>query len=189
MIGVRPHPNVLVPSQAMLVISDLQDGFQPVIHEFDRIIERTTLVTRAAALLDIPILITEQYPQRLGTTVSQIRTALPAKVTAIGKTAFSACGAGAFVEQLARLPQRQVMLCGIETHICVSQTAHDLLARGYQVHVLADCVSSRTPANREIGLAKMHQSGALPGSSEMALFELLGDARHEQFKAISKMIK
>jgi nicotinamidase-related amidase len=87
------------------------------------------------------------------------------------------------------MPRKQIVLCGIETHVCMNQTAHDLLARGYQVHVLEDCTSSRTPQNRQIGLAKMRRSGALPSSSEMALFELMVDARHEHFRAISKLVK
>jgi nicotinamidase-related amidase len=82
-----------------------------------------------------------------------------------------------------------VLVCGIEAHVCVNQTTHDLLARGYQVHLLADCIASRHAHNRETGLAKMQRSGALPSSIEMALFELMRDARHEQFKAVQKLIK
>ena len=81
------------------------------------------------------------------------------------------------------------MLCGIEAHVCVNQTAHDLLARGYQVHLLTDCISSRAEQNRRVGVEKMLKSGALPSSTETALFELMRDARHEQFKAIQKLIK
>jgi hypothetical protein len=107
----------------------------------------------------------------------------------IEKTAFSSCGAQEFVTRLEEAGARQILVCGIETHICVNQTTHDLLGRGYQVHILTDCVSSRSAQNREIGLTKMFRSGALPSSIELALFELLRDARHEQFKAIQKLIK
>ena len=105
------------------------------------------------------------------------------------KGAFSSCGAQEFVAQLEQTGARQVVVCGIEAHICVNQTTHDLLARGFQVHLLTDCITARTAANRQIGLAKMQASGALPASTELALFELMRDARHEQFKAVQRLIK
>ena len=142
---MRRHPNLLEIDKTILVISDLQEAFRPVIHDFEQIVARSAIVTRAAALLNLPVLITEQYPQKLGATVPEIRSVLPPGVGIIGKTAFSSCGASVFTEELKRLPHRQVMLVGIEAHNCVNQTAHDLLADGYQVHVLVDCVSSRTP--------------------------------------------
>ncbi len=183
------HENVLAPDNAVVVVVDLQDAFRQPIFEFDEIVARTAVVVQAAKLLNLPVLVTEQYPQKLGATVPQIQSVLPEGVAIVDKTAFSCCGASIFMEQLERLRRRQVVLCGIETHVCMSQTAHDLLARGYQVHVLEDCASSRTPQNREIGLAKMRRSGALPSSSEMALFELMVDSKHEQFRAISKLLK
>ena len=82
-----------------------------------------------------------------------------------------------------------MLICGIEAHVCVNQTTHDLMERGYRVHLLTDCISARAAQNKEIGLAKMQHSGAVPSSTEMALFELMRDARHEQFKAIQKLIK
>jgi len=183
------HENVLDPDHAVIVVVDLQEAFRQPIFEFDKIVARTAMVVQAAKLLNLPVLVTEQYPQKLGATVPEIKSVLPEGVAIVDKTAFSCCGASVFMEQLERLRRRQAVLCGIETHVCMSQTAHDLLARGYQVHVLEDCTSSRTPQNREIGLAKMRRSGALPSSSEMALFELLVDARHENFRAISKLVK
>jgi nicotinamidase-related amidase len=183
------HENVLKSDDAVVVVVDLQEAFRAPIFEFDEIVARTATVVRAAKLLNLPVLVTEQYPKALGATVSEIKSALPDGVAIVHKTAFSCCGASVFMEQLERLRRKQVILCGIETHVCMSQTAHDLLARGYQVHVLEDSASSRTPQNREIGLAKMRRSGALPSSSEMALFELMADSKHEHFRAISKMVK
>jgi nicotinamidase-related amidase len=183
------HENVLDPERAVLLIVDLQDGFRNVIHEFSEIVARAAIVTEAAKLLGLPILANEQYPQKLGATVEEIRRALPASVTPVEKTSFSSCEADGFWPALESTGRRQVMLVGIEAHVCMNQTAHDLLARGYQVHLLTDCTSSRTPANRELGISKMGRSGALPSSSEMALFELMRDSKHEHFKAISKLIK
>jgi nicotinamidase-related amidase len=183
------HENVLEPDNTVVVVVDLQEAFREPIFEFDQIVARTAVVVQAAKLLNLPVLVTEQYPQKLGATVPEIKSSLPEGVAIVDKTAFSCCGASMFMEQLERLRRRQLLLCGIETHVCMSQTAHDLLSRGYQVHVLEDCSSSRTPANREIGLAKMRRSGTLPSSSEMALFELMVDSRHEHFRAISKLVK
>ena len=183
------HENVLDPDRAVVVVVDLQEAFRQPIFEFDRIVARTATVVQGARLLNLPVLATEQYPQKLGATVPEIKAVLPDGVAIVDKTAFSCCGASVFTEQLERLRRRQVVLCGIETHVCMNQTAHDLMARGYQDHVLEDCASSRTPQNREIGLAKMRRSGALPSSSEMALFELMVDSRHEHFKSISTLVK
>ena len=183
------HENVLDVERAVLVIVDLQDGFAKAIDEWDRIVARSAIVAEAAKLLGVPIIATEQYPQKLGTTVDAIRRVLPESVVPIAKTAFSSCGAESFNEQLDRLRRAQVILAGIESHVCMNQTAHDLLSRGYQVHLLTDCTSSRTPANRQLGIDKMLRSGAQPSSSEMALFELMVDAKHPRFKEVSRLIK
>lgn len=183
------HANALDIAQAVLVVVDLQDAFRPAIFEFEKIVARTAIMIEAAKLLSLPMLVTEQVPAKLGQTVDEVKRALPASVTPLGKTAFSACGAAGFVEALKSLNRRQIILCGIESHVCMNQTAHDLLSMGHQVHVVEDCTSSRTPANRQVGLDKMMRGGALPSSCEMALFELMIDARHEQFRAISKLIK
>ena len=183
------HENVLHPDNTLVIVVDLQEAFRQPIFEFEKIVARTAIVVQGARLLNLPVLVTEQYPQKLGATVPEIKSVLPDGVTIVDKTAFSCCGASVLIEQLERLRRKQIVLCGIEAHVCMSQTAHDLLARGYQVHVLEDCTSSRTPQNREVGLAKMRRSGALPSSSEMVLFELMADARHEHFRAISKLVK
>lgn len=183
------HKNTLDLNTTALAIIDAQESFRQPIHDFTEIAARIALVAHAAQLLKVPVIVTEQYPKGLGGTASEIRSVLPADFQAIEKTAFSSCGAEPFVAELERVGARHVIVCGIEAHICVNQTTHDLLARGYRVHLLADCVSARTEQNKQLGLDKMRQSGALPASTEMALFELLRDARHEQFKAIQKLIK
>ena len=184
-----PHENTLELGRAALAVIDVQESFRPHIPDFSEIAVRVALVAHAARLLGVPVVVTEQYPKGLGRTAAEVRAVLPEDLEPIEKTAFSSCGARQFVSRLEAAGARQVMLCGIEAHVCVNQTAHDLLARGYQVHLLTDCVSSRSAQNRQVGLDKMQRSGALPSSTEMALFELLRDARHEQFKAIQKLIK
>ena len=183
------HENTLDPKQTALAVIDVQESFRQPIQDFSELAARVALVAHAAQLLGVPVLVTEQYPKGLGRTAGEIRAVLPEGSEPIEKTAFSSCGAGEFVARLEAACARQVLLCGVEAHVCVNQTAHDLLARGYQVHLLTDCVSSRAEQNRRVGVEKMLRSGALPSSTELALFELMSDARHEQFKAIQKLIK
>lgn len=184
-----PHENMLVSGRTALAIIDMQEAFRPFIVDFAETAGRIAVAARAAQLLDVPILITEQYPPGLGRTAAEVQAALPAGLQPVEKTVFSCCGAPGFVAQLEATGARQILLCGIEAHICVNQTAHDLLARGYQVHLLTDGITSRAAHNKEVALAKMQQSGALLSTVEMALFELLRDAQHEQFKAIQKLIR
>jgi nicotinamidase-related amidase len=183
------HPNTLDPARCALVVIDLQEAFRPVLFDFDRIVVRSALMIQGVRILNIPVIITEQSPQKLGPTVREIRDALPEETTAIDKTTFSCCGAQPFIDRLKEINARQLLICGLEAHVCVNQTVHDLLARDYQVHLLTDCISSRTPQNRDVGLSKMTRSGALPSSTELALFELMTDARHEHFRAIQKLVK
>ncbi|HEX8560498.1 MAG TPA: hydrolase [Pyrinomonadaceae bacterium] len=183
------HENTLELGRAALAVIDVQEAFRPHIQDFAGLAERVARVARGALLLNVPVVVTEQYPKGLGRTAAEVGAALPEGFEPIEKTAFSSCGAQEFVARLEAAGARQVMLCGIEAHVCVNQTAHDLLARGYQVHLLTDCVSSRSEENRRAGLDKMLRSGALPSSTELALFELMRDARHEQFKAVQKLVK
>ena len=183
------HENILDPGRAALAVIDVQESFRPHIADFAEVAARVALVSHAARLLGLPVVVTEQYPKGLGRTAAEVAAALPEGFEAVEKTAFSSCGAREFVSRLEAAGARQVILCGIEAHVCVNQTAHDLLARGYQVHLLTDCISARAQENRRVGLDKMFRSGALPSSTETALFELIRDARHEQFKAIQKLIK
>jgi nicotinamidase-related amidase len=185
----RVHRNVLTVGEAALVVVDMQEAFRAEVLEFDAVAGRIATAVEAAKLLGVPVLATEQVRAKLGKTVDAVAGALPVGAEIVDKTAFSCCGSGAFMEQLAKTGAKQVMVCGLETHVCVNQTVHDLLAGGYQVHLLTDCVTSRTEANRELGIAKMLKSGAIGSGLEMALFELMRDARHEQFRAVSKMIK
>jgi nicotinamidase-related amidase len=191
--GQKAHPmlheNTLDPTRTALAVIDVQESFRPHIPDFAELAARVALVAHAARLLNVPVVVTEQYPKGLGRTAAEIAAVMQEGFEPVEKTAFSSCGAQAFVSRLEGAGARQILLCGIEAHVCVNQTAHDLLARGYQVHVLTDCVSSRAEADRRAGLDKMFRSGALPSSTELALFELMRDARHEQFKAIQKLIK
>src|SRR5918911_1919202 len=126
------HAHTLDAASTALVVIDMQEGFRAVIPDFADVAARIALVTRAAQLLRVPVVVTEQYPKGLGHTADEIRAVLPAGLEPVEKTAFSSCGAREFVARLEAAGARQVLVCGIEAHICVSQTTHDLLARGYQ---------------------------------------------------------
>lgn len=183
------HQNTLDLAGTSLVIIDMQEAFRSIISDFAETAARIAVVTRAAQLLAIPVIVTEQYPRGLGHTASEIMAVLPDSVDVIEKTAFSSCGAGEFTERLEDNGARQILVCGIEAHICVNQTTHDLLALGLEVHLLTDCITARATHNKQIGLAKMQQSGAILSSTEMAVFELMRDAKHEKFREIQGMIK
>ena len=183
------HENTLHQAQAALLIIDMQEAFRACISDFAETAARVALVAHAAALLDLPVLVTEQYPKGLARTAGEIAAVLPSAVQPIEKMSFSSAGEPSFMTKLEATGKRQIVVCGIEAHICVNQTAHDLLARGFQVHLLTDCITARQESNKAVAFAKMQASGALPSTTEMALFELLRDAGHQQFKTIQKLIK
>jgi nicotinamidase-related amidase len=166
--------------RAALVVIDVQEAFRPAVQDFDGVVENTRRLMDGAKILGVPVVVTEQYPKGLGRTVDELGEVAP-----VEKTCFSAAAADGF-----DLGGRdQALVCGIETHVCVSQTAHDLLERGVEVHVARDAVTSRSVENREVGLHKMERSGAIVTSVETALFELLGAAGSDEFKQVQRLVK
>jgi|YNPNPStandDraft_1061719.scaffolds.fasta_scaffold00002_23 nicotinamidase-related amidase len=182
------HPNILDSSYAMLVVIDVQDSLLKAIHQADRVIANTVKLIEAAKVFDIPVLVTVQYPEKLGGCTELVATALK-DVQVFPKTAFSCLGCKEFAQHIAATGRRQVILCGIEAHVCVNQTAHDLLLRGLRVHVARDAVSSRTAENYEVGIGKMRDSGCVITSTETAIFEMTGDASRAEFKRILPIVK
>jgi len=170
--------------RAALVVVDVQEGFRKAIPGFGEIAAATSTLVRGAEAIGVPVVVTEQYPKGLGSTVPEVADRLPAGTERLPKTVFSAAAAEGF-----DLGGRgQAIVCGIETHVCVNQTVLDLLDGGVEVHVVADAVGSRTEANRELGLAKAERAGAWLTSVETALFELLGEAGGDEFKAVQRLI-
>ena len=167
----------------------MQEPFLRGAFERDRVVSNSIALIRAARALGLPVVSTLQYPERMGDMIPEILEVLPEDDPRPGKTRFSSCGCGAFCDRLAEIGKDTVLICGVETHICVSQTAHDLLAGGYKVHVTADAVSSRAKSNWKIGLEKMRQSGVIITSVEMAIYEMLGDAKAPEFKEILGLVK
>ncbi len=174
-------------SNSILVIVDVQEAFRSVIPDFASIASRIAMAVRGFQVLEVPILVTEQYSKGLGRTAEEIRLTLPDDFEVIEKSTFSSCGGAFFAEKLA--DRAQIVLCGIETHICVNQTAHDLLDRGFNVHLFTDCVASRFDHDKQAGLDKMFSAGVTPSSVEMSLFELMRDSKHEKFREIQSIIR
>jgi nicotinamidase-related amidase len=173
----------------VLVVVDVQEAFRNVIKEFDEIAAQISIAVQGFQTLGLPIIITEQYPKGLRETCGEILSVADENVQVIEKITFSSYNEPKFVEALTKLNVKQVVVCGLETHICVNQTVDDLLANNYEVHLLKDCVTSRFHYNKQIGLSKMTASGAINSSVEMALFEIMIDAKHAKFKEIQKLIK
>jgi nicotinamidase-related amidase len=184
-----PHKNVLDRSKAGLLVVDVQEAFRNVIADCAGLATRIAIAIRGFTILELPVFVTEQYPKGLGRTAGEIRNVLPDDFEYVEKTAFSSCGAHLLTDGLHAAGVSQVVVCGLETHVCVNQTAHDLLNLGFDVHLLTDCVGSRFESDKQTGLSKMLASGVMPSCVEMSLFELMRDAKHEKFKAIQQLIK
>jgi nicotinamidase-related amidase len=171
-----------------LVIIDVQGKLAELMHERENLLKNLRILIQAVRILEIPVLWCQQVPAALGPTVPEIAELL-AGLEPINKSSFSCCRCEEFNNKLHELKKKQIMLCGIESHVCVYQTAVDLIEQGYEVEVIADAVSSRTAANKEMGLNKIAADDAQISSVETALFEILKTAEHPRFRQIAKLIK
>ena len=183
------HAALLDRRRTALVVIDVQEGYRTALHRWDRVVAASALLVRGAAVLDVPVLVTEQYPRGLGHTAPEIAGHLPAALAVVEKMTMSCCGAASFVSRLAETGRTQVLVAGIETHACVNQTVHDLVAAGYQVHVARDATSSRRLADVGPAWEKMRAAGMLPTSSEQALLELVQSAETAEFKTLQRLLK
>ncbi len=176
------------PEKSVLVVIDIQESLALLIHEKDTLLKNTQILIRAAQVLDIPILWSEHVPQKIGVTVEPIRRLMPTQKPIV-KTSFGCCGEERFTKALAALYRKQIIVAGIESHVCVYQTAAQLLTASYKVQVVSDAVSSRTPENKAIGLSRIQSEGGVITSTEMILFELLQTAEHSQFRNILDLVR
>lgn len=180
---------LLSRDRAVLIIFEMQERLLPAVHEHKDVLKNIQNMVRSARILDVPIILTEQYPKGLGPTVPELMEVLGEDVKPIEKLSFSAFGSDEFKDKLKYLDAKTLILCGLECHICINQTAHDALQEGYRVHVLADGTSSRTKKNYKLGLKKMRQGGAVITSTETALYELMEVAKTDEFNGILKVLK
>jgi nicotinamidase-related amidase len=172
----------------VLLIVDIQEKLAAVMTEKDKVVRNNLHLIELAKRLKMPVMVTEQYPKGLGPTVAEIRNALPF-YRPVEKITFDCCGQPPFLEELKEHNKRNVVLTGMETHICVLQTCIGLLKGGINVHIVQDAVCSRTRENWKTGVEFMREAGAVVTSTETALFQLLKVAGTEEFKIISKRIK
>lgn len=176
------------PARAVLVVVDEQERLMPAIHDAGRVIAVTARLVRFADTVGLPVLFTEQYPKGLGGTIAEVRELLGVRIP-IEKTAFGCFGCVEFAAALTAGRYETILLAGVETHICVFQTAAEALDRGLAVHVMTDAVSARTVEQHEIGLERLRQVGGVTSSSEMAIYEFLREAATPLFRSVLPLLK
>lgn len=178
----------LNPEQALLLIIDVQTKLVSVMSGVKQLIGRLIPLIKGIQLLNIPMIYTEQYPKGLGPTIPEILDLLP-NGERFEKQSFSCCLSSDFNKALQRHQRHQILVAGIEAHVCVFQTCQDLLRAGYDVYLIADAIASRRESDQQLAIRVLETSGIHLRSTEMALFELLRTSRHEKFKEISTIIK
>ena len=189
MLLPKIHPNLLHIDRAALVVMDMQEPFLRNIFERERVLKNVCAMIQGAKTLRLPIVATTQNAEKMGGVVTEVKNLLPPLLPTFDKMTFSAYSSPSFESEMQRCGRKQAIICGVESHICVSQTAHDLAASGFQVHVVADAVSSRSEFNWKLGLDKMRQGGVLLSSVEAALYEMLYEAGTPEFRDILQTIK
>lgn len=177
------------PRHALLLLVDLQERLMPAMHEPRPVVANSLILLAAAGRLGIPAVVTEQYPQGLGPTVPEIAQRLPSREAVYAKLTFSAAADPATMARLRQSRRQQVVLAGVEAHVCVTQTAIGLLQAGYHPFVVADATTSRKPQSVQLALERLRQNGVSIVSTEMVLFEWLGRAGTEEFREISRLIR
>ncbi|PSC73207.1 Isochorismatase domain-containing 2 [Micractinium conductrix] len=179
----------LPPDETALLVCDVQERFRPVISGFPAVVDTSRRMLRAASALQLPVIVTEQYPKALGNTVEELQPHIPPGSPVVAKTLFSMCTdeVNAALEGLPAV--KKVLIVGIETHVCVLQTCLDLLERGYEVHIVVDGVSSQRLGDRSVALQRLAQAGAFLATSEMVMFQMMRNTGHPAFKAVSALCK
>jgi len=179
---------MITPKETLLLLIDVQGCLAQGVFDAANVESALGRLVRGCHVLEVPVLVTEQYPKGLGHTIDSLRELLPGNVP-VEKLAFSCCGSPEFMHRLRSFNRNDILVAGMETHVCVYQTAVELIEFGYNVHLVTDAVSSRTEENKNLGIRCIEKAGASLTSSEMALFELLRVAEGDRFKAVSKIVK
>lgn len=175
-------------NRALLLVVDFQERLMPKIPVADEVTAQAVRLIRFAKKLELPVIVTEQYPKGLGPTTAAIKKVL-AKTKAVEKTAFGCFGDDKFVSALESSSRRQLLVCGVETHVCVMQTVLEGLLRGYECYVTADAVASRDKFQHALGIKRMAEAGATIVTAEMAMFEILREAGTPEFKRVLPLLK
>ncbi len=173
---------------SLLLIVDVQGKLARLMHESEAMIRQQRILIEGCRLLGLPVVWAEQLPDKLGPTVPELIDVLDGE-QALPKSSFGCCGDQDLMQAIEATGRHQVLLCGIEAHVCVWQTAAELKRRDYQVHLIGDAVSSRSVFNRDIAFQRMSQAGVVISNVEMALFEMMRDAAHPKFREVSRLLK
>jgi len=176
------------PGDSALLVVDVQGRLARLMHESEAMIRALRILIRGCRMLDLPVVWAEQLPDKLGAAVEELGGPLEG-LAPVAKSSFGCTGDPALAEQIAATGCSRILLCGIETHVCVWQTAASLLASGYGVHLVADATSSRSAFNRDIALRRMERAGVHLTNVEMLLFELMADATHPKFREVASLLK
>jgi nicotinamidase-related amidase len=185
---VTRHPDCLRVDRSALLVVDIQTRLLPAMPDPEQLVARSLRLVAAADRLSVPRLVSEQVPEKLGPTVPELRAGL-GETPAISKACFSCCGVDELMDGLRATSADSVVLCGIEAHVCVQQTALDLLAHGLRPYICADAVASRFEIDRATALSRLQAAGAIVTTSESVLFEWLVSADHEAFRDVQKLLK
>ena len=173
----------------VLLVIDIQGKLATLMHEKDSLFSSVSTLIQGMKLMDVPIVWVEQLPDKLGKSIVEVSDHLSPDITPIPKHTFSCCKNEQFMDRFDAIGRKHVLLAGIESHICVYQTGMALLERGCEVQMVADCVSSRTAQNRQLGIDRICQAGGNVTSVEMIFFELLQKAEGDMFRQVVKLIK
>jgi nicotinamidase-related amidase len=192
---VPVHPDLIDRDQLVLVVIDIQERLAATMPDRDRVLARVPQLVRVAGLVAAPIVVTRQYPKGLGESEGVIVHVLAeaesagVAVTHVDKTAFCACGEPAFLSALEATGRDQIVIVGMETHICITQTALDLIGRGYRVQVVADAVCSLDPVNHAVALDRMRAAGVVITATQSVMYEAVGIAATDEFRAMLEIVK
>lgn len=180
---------MLNKENTVFILVDVQGKLAEIVYKHEELRDRLIQLIKGLKLLDIPMVWLEQYPKGLGQTSKEIAKHMPENMQPISKMTFNACENNQFVQELSKMNRKQIIIAGIEAHICVYQTAVGLISLGYEVEIVQDAVSSRTKENKQIGLEKMKSYGMRVTSVEMVLYELMKAADTSLFKKILPIVK
>ena len=188
MTGNSRHPNLFTHENSLILLIDFQERFVPVLHKNDETVKNIKLLLAGANVYSLPIIATEQVPEKLGPTISDFKEYLHHAKFFYKKT-MSCCGQIGFLEELKKRDIKRIAVRGIEAHVCVLQTSLDLIHNGFQVHLACDAITTRVPYNKEIAVEKMKSAGVIVSSVETILFEMAYTAGTEEFKKLQQLFK
>jgi nicotinamidase-related amidase len=188
-IAAVSDPGFLRAEDTFLMVIDLQEPLMRVVWDRDRVVTNTSILMEAAQALGLPMIVTAQNRDRLGDLIPEVLGRIPAGAEVLNKMTFSCMRDERIAGAVASLGRSQALLCGVETHVCVHQTAHDLLAMGYKPHVASDAVSSRKQSNWVVALSRMERAGITVTSTEMALYEIMERAGTPEFRKVLPLVR